>query len=133
MQVYEYPGPTPVQEKNLKFAVEGNCELCSEYFAAPFLEIHRISRRLYREMVRDPSARILVLCHLCHDHIHRLPMRVKDQRVIVSYRSFFVRQDIRKILGYTPEPYTPPGNINVPRIYEDCFYNIPPGSFRISG
>jgi hypothetical protein len=133
MQVAEYPGLTPVQEKKLKLAVEGSCELCSEYFALPFLEIHRISRRMYREMVRDPSTRFLVVCHLCHSHIHRLPVRVKDQRAIVSRRSFFVRRDIRKILGYTPKPYSPPDDIDFSRIYEDFFNHIAPGSFRMSG
>ncbi|MDD1682801.1 MAG: hypothetical protein LUO98_03095, partial [Methanoregula sp.] len=63
MPVAEYAGLTPVQEKKLKLAVEGMCELCSEYCALPFLEIHQISRRLYREMVQDPSTRILVVCH----------------------------------------------------------------------
>jgi len=129
----EYPGLTPVQEKKLKIAVEGSCELCSEYFALPFLEIHRISRRLYREMVRDPSTRILVVCYLCHRHIHRLPVRVKDQRAIVSRRSFFVRRDLRKILGYTPKRYTPPNSTDLAQMHEDYFYHFPPGSFRLSG
>jgi hypothetical protein len=133
MPVSEYPGLTRVQEKKLKLAVEGSCELCSEYFALPFLEIHRISRRLYREMVRDPSARILVVCRLCHDHIHRLPMRVKDQRAIVFHRSFFVRQDIRRILGYKPKPYSPPDDTDLSQMYEEWFYHFPPGSFRLSG
>jgi hypothetical protein len=133
MQVTEYPGLTTVQEKKLKLAVEGNCELCSEYFALSFLEIHRISRRLYREMMRDPSTRILVVCALCHDHIHRLPLRVRDQRAIVSRRPFFVRQDIRRILGYKPKPYSPPADSGLSQMYEDWFYHFPPGSFRLSG
>jgi hypothetical protein len=133
MQVSECPGLTRAQEKKLKLAVEQSCELCSEYFALPFLEIHRISRRLYREMVRDPSARILVVCCLCHDHIHRLPVRVKDQRAIVSRRSFFVRRDIRRILGYKPKPYSPPENTYISEVYEEYFYHFPPGSFRLGG
>jgi hypothetical protein len=131
MQEKEYPGLTPAQEKKLKCAVEANCELCSEYVALEFLEIHRISRRLYREMVRDPSARILVVCHLCHDHIHRLPLRVKDQRAIVALRSFYARQDIRRILGYTPKPYAPPDDTYASQVYEEYFYHFPPGSFRL--
>jgi hypothetical protein len=127
MQVSEYPALTTVQEKKLKVAVEQNCELCSDYFAPEFLEIHRISRRMYREMVRDPSTRILVVCQLCHQHIHRLPVRVKDQRALVSHRSFFVRQDIRKILGYTPKPYSPPTDTCVSEVYEEYFYHFPPG------
>ena len=105
MQMAEYPGLTPEQEKKLKIAVEGRCELCSEYVAFPFLGIHRISRRLYREMVRDPSTRILVVCQLCHHHIHRLPVRVRDQRAIVARRSFYPRRDIRRTLGYIPKPF----------------------------
>lgn len=126
-------GLTPVQEKKLKLAVEGTCELCSEYFALHLLGIHRISRRLYREMVRDPSTRILVVCHLCHHHIHRLPVRVKDQRAIVSRRSFFVRQDIRKILSYRPKPYSPPEDPDMSLMYDEYFYHFPPGSFRLGG
>jgi hypothetical protein len=133
MQVSEYPGLTPVQEKKMKRAVEGCCELCNEYFAFQFLEIHRISRRLYREMVRDPSARILVVCHLCHEHIHRLPVRVKDQRAIISRRSFFVRRDIRKVLGYMPKPYSPFGDTDVSQMYDEYLYHFPPGSFRLRG
>jgi hypothetical protein len=133
MREPEYPGLTPAQEKKLKLTVEGNCELCTEYFALEFLEVHRISRRLYREMVRDPSARILVVCRLCHDHIHRLPLRVKDQRAIVARRSFYARQDIRRVLGYVPKPYSPPDDSYASQVYEEYFYHFPPGSFRLGG
>ena len=129
----EYPGLTPAQERCLKIAVEGTCELCSEYFALPFLEIHRISRRQFREMIRDPSTRILVVCHLCHDHIHRLPVPVRQQREIVSCRSFFIRRDIRRVLGYRPRPYTPPEEIDVSQIFDEYFTRAPPGPFRLSG
>lgn len=129
----EYPGLTPAQERRLKLAAEGTCELCSEYFALPFLEIHRISRRQYREMIRDPSTRILVVCHLCHDHIHRLPVPVRQQREIVSRRSFFVRRDIRRVLGYRPRPYSPPEEIDVSQIFDEYFTRAPQGPFRLSG
>ena len=133
MRESEYPGLTREQEKNVKRAVEGTCELCSEYFALPLLEIHRISRRLYREMVRDPSTRILVVCGPCHQHIHQLPVRVKDQRAIVSCRPFFIRQDLRKALGYKSKPYSPPQTSAISEMYEEYFYHFPPGSFRLGG
>jgi hypothetical protein len=133
MQVPEFPRLTPVQEGTGKIAGEGNCELCSEYFALPFPEVHRISRRLYREMVRDPPTRILVVCHLCHDHIHRLPIRGKDPRALVSRRPYDVRQGIRKALGYKPKHYTPPAETDLSPMYEDWFYHFPPGSFRPGG
>ncbi|HVP97606.1 hypothetical protein [Methanoregula sp.] len=133
MRASEYPGLTAAQEKNAKRAVEGTCELCSEYFALPLLLIHRISRRLYREMVRDPSTRILVVCGPCHEHIHRLPMRVKDQREIVRRRPYVVRQDLRRALGYIPRPYSPPKTASTSEMYEEYFYHFPPGSFRLGG
>jgi hypothetical protein len=133
MAEHEYPGLTGLQEKALKNAVEGTCELCSAYCAFPLLEIHRISRRLYREMIHDPSTRILVVCHDCHHHIHHLPLRVKDQRKIVSRRSFFTRRDLRRALGYRPKPYKPPDSTDEVEIYDEYFFHFPPGSFRLSG
>lgn len=133
MRVSEFPGLTRAQERKVKLAVEGTCELCREYFALPLLEIHRISRRVYREMGRDPSKRILVVCGPCHEHIHRLPVRVKDQRAMVSRRPYFVRQEIRKALGYTPKPYIPPRDAALSEMYEEYFYHFPPGSFRLGG
>ena len=62
MQKNDCRGTSPVLEKKLKIAVEQTCELCHEYFPISFLEIHTISRRTYKEMVRDPSARILIVC-----------------------------------------------------------------------
>jgi len=84
-------------------------------------------------MVRDPSTRILVVCQICHHHIHRLPMRVRDQRAIVSRRSFFIRRDIRRVLRYTPKPYLPPDDTDLSQMYEEYFYHFPSGSFRLGG
>jgi hypothetical protein len=117
----------------IKSAVDGCCELCSEYTAFAFLEIHRISRRRYREMARDPSTCILVVCNACHRHIHRLPLRVREQRAIVAQRSFYVRRDLRRALGYVPKPYRPPDEPGLSAMYEDYFYHFPPGSFRLGG
>jgi hypothetical protein len=133
MQACEYSGLTPDQEREVKRAVEGTCELCTEYFAFPLLEIHRISRKIYREMERDPSKRILVVCGPCHQHIHRLPVHVKDQRAIVDSRPFYIRQGIRKALGYKPKPYSPPRESSIPAMYDEYFYHFPPGSFRLGG
>ena len=91
-------GITPVQEKKCKIAVENTCERCRDYFTASRLELHLISRRIYREMVHDPSARILVVCQICHEDIHTLPVPVKKQRAIVGRRGFYIRRDLRRIL-----------------------------------
>jgi hypothetical protein len=124
---------TDEQEQKLRIAVEHTCELCHEYYPASHLEIHSISRHQYKEMKRDPSARILVLCPFCHDHIHRLPLLVRNQRELVRMRSFFVRRDMRRILGYRPAPYLAPDDIDLSAIYEEYFRQCPPGSYRLCG
>lgn len=133
MQDTEYPGLTQAQDRQLKIAVEGKCELCREYFPLPDLVIHRITGRLYREMMRDPSTRILVVCRLCHEHIHRLPLKVQAQRALVSRRTFYMRQDLRRILGYMAKPYEPPEESGIPQVYEESDFHTPPGSYRIGG
>jgi hypothetical protein len=124
---------TPQQERKLRIAVEHTCELCHEYYPAPFLEIHRISRSLYKEMKRDPSTRILIVCTLCHKHIHSLPVSTGKQRTLVKKRSFFIRRDMRRILGYRPRPYHAPDDINLSVVYEEYFGRCPTGSYRLSG
>ena len=124
---------TPEQEQKLRIAVEFTCELCHEYYPASYLEIHRISRHLYKEMKRDPSTRILMVCPFCHDHIHRLPLPARKQRALVKERSFFTRRDMRRIMGYQPAPYRAPDDINLYVIYEEYFGRCPSGSYRLSG
>jgi hypothetical protein len=126
-------GITPVQEEKCKTAVENTCERCHDYVPASHLELHLISRRIYREMARDPSARILVVCHLCHTEIHSIPVTVKKQRAIVKRRGFYVRRDLRRVLGYTPAPYAAPDSIDLAVIYEEYFDRCPPGSYRMGG
>jgi len=123
-------GINSVQEKKLKRAVENTCELCHEYFSPEFLEVHRISRRLYKEMSRDQSTRVLIVCQSCHTHIHTLPLPVGKQREIVKRRSFFIRRDMRRVLGYIPKPYRAPDDINLYVIYEEYMGRGSPGSYR---
>jgi hypothetical protein len=124
---------SPFKEEKLKIAVEQTCELCHDYHPLSFLEIHLISRRLYKEMVRDPSARILVICQSCHRHIHRLPVPVGKQRAVVKARLFFIRRDLRRILGYVPKPYQAPDDINIALIYEEYMGRYPWGLYRLNG
>jgi len=128
-----YMSITPVQEEKLKIAVENICELCHDYHPSLFLEIHIISRLPTKEMKHDPSTRILVVCQLCHSHIHRLPVSIGKQRALVKHRSFYIRRDLRKILGYVPKPYRAPDDINLYVIYEEYFGRCSLGSYRLSG
>ena len=126
-------GMSPVKEEKLKIAVEQTCELCHDYHPLSSLEIHLISRRLSKEMARDPSARILVVCPSCHKHIHRCPVPVGKQRAIVKARLFFIRRDLRRILGYVPKPYQAPDDINIALIYDEYMGRYSWGSYRLSG
>ena len=126
-------GITPVQEKKCKIAVENICERCHDYFPASLLELHLISRRIYREMRRDPSARILVVCNLCHADIHTIPVPVKKQRAIVEKRGFYIRRDLRRVLGYKPAPYCAPNSVDLAQVYEEYFDRCAPGSYRLGG
>jgi hypothetical protein len=126
-------GITPVQEKKCKIAVENTCERCRDYFTASRLELHLISRRIYREMVHDPSARILVVCQICHEDIHTLPVPVKKQRAIVGRRGFYIRRDLRRVLGYKPAPYIAPNSVDLAQVYEEYFDRCAPGSYRLGG
>jgi len=122
-----------VEEEKLKTAVENTCELCHEYYPSLFLEIHLISRHPSKEMKHDPSTRILIVCQPCHAHIHQLPVSIGKQRGLVKHRSFYVRRDIRRILGYVPKPYFAPDDINLYVVYEEYFGRGSPGFYRMSG
>ena len=124
---------TSVQEEKLKIAVENTCELCHDYYPSAFLEIHVISRYTTKAMKHDPSTRILIVCQSCHAHIHRLPVSIGKQRALVKNRSFYIRRDVRRILGYVPKPYHAPNDINLYVIYEEYFDRGSPGSYRLSG
>jgi len=133
MQESDCRGTSPVLEKKLKIAVEQTCELCHEYRPMTLLEIHIISRRRFKEMVRDPSTRILVVCQSCHHHIHQLPVPVGKQRALVKARSFFIRRDLRRLLGYVPKSYHAPDDINIALIYEEYLGRNSWGPYRFSG
>lgn len=124
-------GINAMQEQKIKNAVENSCELCHEYHPSALLEIHLISRRFYKEMIQDPSTRILIVCQPCHTHIHRLPLPIGRQRVIVKGRSFFIRRDLRRVMGYRPKPYQAPDDINLYVIYEEYMGRASPGSYRL--
>jgi len=128
-----YIGINSVQEEKLKIAVENTCELCHEYYPSLFLEIHIISRHPTKEMKHDPSTRVLIVCQSCHSHVHRLPVSIGKQRALVKNRSFYIRRDIRRILGYVPKPYRAPDDINFYLIYEEYFGRGSSGSYRLSG
>jgi hypothetical protein len=134
MSEAECMGVGPEEEKKIKIAVESTCELCSSYAPLSLLEVHLISRRRTEAEVKDPSLRVLVACPDCHRQVHSIPVPVKLQRSIAASRRFFIRRDIRKVLGYKPKPYTPPENPDVSQIFEDDYKTFPPpGSYRLSG
>jgi hypothetical protein len=125
---------TAEQEERIKLAAENTCELCREYFPSGELAIHGIGKKKAAGKARDPSVQILVLCRECHRHVHALPVPVARQREIVRRRSFYVRRDIRAVLGYRPEPYEAPESVDIATVYEEHFDRGPAaGPYRPGG
>lgn len=119
----------PGEERQLKAAVESTCEVCGTYTPISFLEVHLISRRRIGAEKRDPSLRLLIVCPDCHRKLHTLPVPKKIQRAVAAGRNFYIRRDLRKVLGYQPAPYRPPEDQDLGEIYED-YRNFPQ---RLSG
>ena len=111
-------GIGPEGARRLKIAVEGSCELCGSYTPISFLEVHLISCRRTKAEKKDPSLRIIVVCPVCHNKLHALPVTRKMQRAVAAGRDFFVRRDLRDVLGYRPSPYKPPKDQDPGEIYE---------------
>ena len=118
-------GLSEKEEKKIKIIADSTCEVCGVFTPSEDLEIHLISHRMTNEEKRDPSLRVLVTCRSCHSRIHTIPVPTRSQRIISRGRDFFVRRDIRKLLGYIPKPWTPPETIDLAQIYEDGFRSFP--------
>ena len=118
-------GISEKEEKKIKIIADSICEICGEITPPDELDIHLISRCRTKEERRDQSLRILVSCRRCHILIHTIPIPKKSQRLISRGRDFFIRRDIRKVLGYKPKHYTPPEIIDLAQIYEDGFRAFP--------
>jgi len=61
---------------------------------------------------------LLVLCPRCHHDLHSFSVPLADQRELIAYRPYRVKQAIRAILGYRPKPYTPPDNFDPSTVFE---------------
>jgi hypothetical protein len=122
MHLPDEPELDPAICSALTMAVGGVCEWCRERYPLSHYEIHRI----YHEgecpdnVISDPQKGILVLCPICHRLIHEDGVPAREQKEVVVNRPGPVRKQLRKILGYTPRPYTPP-ETDLERCYEDCF------------
>ncbi len=126
-------GISPEQERAIIIAAEQTCELCHEYFPVSSLLVHQVTSRIPRGTGRDPSLSLLVVCGPCHNHIHALPVTRAKQRALARKRTFFIRRDIRRILGYVPKPCSPPDTVELSQVYEEYMGRCSPGSYRLGG
>ena len=106
--------------KRIKIAVGCFCELCGESRALPELEIHHVPMpgRPPTRRRTDLQAMLLVLCPRCYHDLHAFSVPLADQRELIAYRPFQVKQAIRAILGYRPKPYTPPDTFDPSTVSE---------------
>ncbi|MDI6876900.1 MAG: hypothetical protein QMC96_09040 [Methanomicrobiales archaeon] len=104
MPMTEPYGITQEISRKIKIAVEGRCEVCQETCSLPDLRIHPIPGGDHPDLQRN----ILILCRLCHTHVHALPVPPEQQRAWVDRRPIVTRKAIRRIMGYRLKPYIPP-------------------------
>ncbi len=104
MPLPEPYGVTPEISRRIMIAVAGRCELCQEVCSMPDLQIHHIPAGNYADLQRN----MLILCRLCHIHVHALPATAEQQRAWADRRPIGTRKLIRKIMGYRLEPIIPP-------------------------
>lgn len=123
MPVPEKPVLKPVIRTAVKMAVGGSCEWCRERFPLSLLEIHKVydEQHLPEPVRADPQKGVLVLCPICHRIFHENPIPLEDQKEVIWYRPRWMKQELRRILGYVPRKYIPPDTIDPATCYEDCF------------
>lgn len=116
------PGLDPGTCAVIVMAVGGACEWCRERYPLSLFEIHRIyPGDACPDRVRsDPQKGILVLCPICHRHVHDDSVPEDEQKEVIRNRPGPVRNQLRQVLGYSPRPYTPP-ETDIERSYEECF------------
>jgi hypothetical protein len=119
MQGNEFPGINGVKRKQVALALEFTCELCREYRSLAFLELHAVEWRY--GTAHDPQRGLLLVCNLCHCHIHELPVSLERQHRRIWKRSPLVRQELRRILGHSPRKYSPPDDFDYAALYQSLF------------
>ena len=121
---------TALSRNDIKSAV-ASLTIGSGSAAAVLVDRHlsRTGNRLLGGVARANTQ----FCHLCHNEIHTLPVPVKKQRAIAGKRGFYIRRDLRRVLGYRPAPYCAPDSIDLAQVYEEYLGRCPQGSYRMSG
>ncbi|HZD43157.1 MAG TPA: hypothetical protein VE134_03790 [Methanomicrobiales archaeon] len=103
-------GMTHARSRKLRIASGCRCELCHEYYPLRSMEIHYLPQdnEDQEDMYRNFQDYILIVCPLCHLHIHELPVPLAEQQKRVKRRPQIVRELMRDILGCPPKIYIPP-------------------------
>lgn len=116
------PDVSPETCRAVAIAVGGACEWCRERYPLSVFEVHAIypPGACPDRVHDDPQKGILVVCPICHRHIHKTVISREEQKEVVRYRTGPVRAGLRMVLGYTSRPYSPP-ETDLERCYEDCF------------
>jgi hypothetical protein len=118
---FQEPDLPPVKAKRVKLAAGARCEICDGEYRLSILEIHLIPQEGGRRVRTglDLQREILILCPACHREIHAFQIPRADQKILVRVRPSGVRREIRRVLGYKPEPYSPP-EVDLAVVYEEA-------------
>lgn len=115
----EFPEIDGVKRKQVALVLECTCELCREYRPWTLLELHAVEWR--HGTTHDPQRGMLLVCDLCHRHLHELPVSPERQHRRIWKRSPLVRQELRRILGHSPRKYSPPDDFDYAELYQSLF------------
>jgi hypothetical protein len=110
------PRLTHIKSRKIRLATGCRCELCHEHHPFSLLEIHHVPQgeEDADDVYSNLQDYILVVCPLCHTHIHEMPVPLSEQQKRVRKRPFVVKELIRDILGYPPKDILPPDTLDPP-------------------
>ncbi len=110
----------PEKARDIRDATGSRCEHCSTMVPSAVLEIHVIgSPPDTGEAGIDLQKHFLVLCPSCCHLFRSGNVTVELRRELVRYRSRAVRNRMRKILGYRPPAYVPPGYFDPETVFRE--------------
>lgn len=123
---------TQKKARQIKLAVESTCELCREYTPLSLLELHGtpVDHRPKKPGPKGCERHTLVVCSACHRHIHELPVPEEKILALIEKRPFVIRTEFLRALGHVPKHYSPPEDIDIPRVFDETVRNLSTRFFR---
>jgi hypothetical protein len=120
MLLSDYLKEHTTEAHRIRAATDGRCENCSLVFSLEDMEVHVLgSRPETGDPSRDLQKYLLVLCPVCYRSFTSGVVTESLQRELVRYRPRLIRREMRRILGYRPPAYSPPGTFDPATVFQE--------------